>query len=248
MMTLAAFLKQEFNISEKNENESILVEPAEVFRVENIKKNIGKKVSGASKLRRATENVLAKNESMVDIDDEIELRWKNSFSRIRDELLNIDEALNTDKVVLKVNKKKLKAKKKHKSKESEIELTEYSWFIKLSAVCVLVLLLAVSTTTFAPNFSNKIARSVNSAFKIVQKDKSIVIPKGKIARKATISKKAMSDYIVNNQDKLKDLKSGDVVETDLGGQKKGRVAGVMTTNNDKESFFMLFLKKLIKFD
>lgn len=248
MITLAAFLKQEFNILEVDNKQTEAVEPAEVFRIEKIKKNLSRQIESNSKLKVASANILQDNDNTVDIDDEIEMRWKSSFKRIKNELLNIDETLNTDKVVLKASKKVSKIKRAVKSNEVEIELMEYSWFVKLSAACVLVLLLAVSTTTFAPNFSNTITKTFDSAFNLGQEKTVVVDNNDSLIRRATISKKAMSSYIVNNGEKLKDLKEGDVVATGLGGQRKGQVAGVMETNDDVDSLFMMFLKKLIKLD
>lgn len=247
-MTFSAFLKQEFNIYENADDNQITIE---TIRVEKIKKNLSKRIENSSKLNQATENFLSSKNSKIDIDDEIEKRWNKSFNKIKNELLNIDEILNTDRIVSRKKTENIKRAKIIKVKELDAHLLDFSWFVKLSATCAIVLLLAVSTTTFAPDFSNKITNTVNTAFSFQSADS--IKNSNKLAektRRATISKEAMSAYIVKNRDNLQDLKNGDLIDTEVGGyEQAGRVAGVSSKVNDnEENIFLLFLKKIIKID
>lgn len=251
MITLSEFLRKEFNISGFPEENNKIVED---FRVEKIKKNLCKKIGKSSKLNNVLESKLAKKKNRLDIDDEIEAKWNKSFKKIKNELLNIDEVLNTDRASVVEKKVRLKVEKRQKKDEHYLML-DYTWFVKLSAACVIVLMFAVSTTTFAPDFANTLTTAVNSAFDFNTNPNNSIEKKDNahyIARRATISKNAMSEYIVNNREKLKDLNDGDVVNANLGIENnRGRVAGASSkySEDDKQgNMFLLFLKKLIKID
>jgi len=248
MKTFAEFLKQEFNIPINTIGNDEVVKN---FRVEKIKKKLSRDIKNDSKLKRAVEGVLVDSSSDIDIDDEIEGKWNESFHKIKTELLNIDEVLNTDRVTVTKTIRKIKKNKQKKTVELEMHLLDYSWFVKISAACVIVLLLAVSTTTFAPNFSNNLSSVVDSALKEGSQnfspDKHI---DSRSVRKATVSKEAMSRYIVENENELKDLRDGDTVDTGLGVVgRQGRVAGVSEKHDEaEENLFLSFLRKIIKID
>lgn len=223
MFSFENFLKKEFNIT-----------TSETFKDGNF--NNGKKKIKQSKLKKALKGKVLSAEDKEDIDDEIERKWREAFKKIKTELLNIDEVLNTNRPA-----KELKIESRYEAKaiienkkalHNDLAVMNYSFFVKLSIVSIFVLFFVASVAGLysAGNIEPKYSKEENQKI-----------------RKASLSREAMSEYIVNNKSSLKKLKNGDVVNANF--DKKGSVAGVSDSYEKNEAnMFLDFLRKIIKID
>lgn len=211
-LSFSSFLKREFPL---NQDLSISL-PQEEKRTEAAYKKLKNRLGrvDAPRLAEVLEERVG-NIEMSDIDEKIEAEWQDVFHRIRKELLEADSALMDGPIG-----KSKKSRRLNKSFQSIFSGTEYShlqdsdlsahnWFVKFAVTVTVAVVFSLSIGVMTPGLADSILGSVERVARFSVSgvtrsvDASMDSYESKKAYRVKLDDKAKSDFINNNQGRLK---------------------------------------------